>query len=259
MCVTRLRHSIDLVEMTGRRSMLVRLYEHWRAVPAERQVPVVERPPLARRICALAGTLGRPSKILAHSQLMRVPEPIRCFLPIGFNETDAAMRNNIEAAPRARRAPGRPDDRDLHRRGSDRAAEAAAAPVRARPDDLPRKNFAYRLWRRCCRSTSPDRTARCFALRAGSAWLAHRPAGGRLNKRRCQPLHVRIGPPVPCPELAAIASAALAMRELRRQVYALADNAWGSRLAGSTTPGTRQTPRTLTLGPSTQLYCRPLQ
>jgi hypothetical protein len=39
MCVTRLRHSIDLVEMTGRRSMLVRLYEHWRAAPAERQVP----------------------------------------------------------------------------------------------------------------------------------------------------------------------------------------------------------------------------
>ena len=55
-------------------------------------------------ICALAEKLGRPFKILAHSQLMRVPELIPYFLPIDFNETEEAVHNNIEArAVRSRR------------------------------------------------------------------------------------------------------------------------------------------------------------
>jgi hypothetical protein len=47
---------------------------------------------------------------------------------------------------------------------------------------------------------------------------------GELNKRRGKPLYVRAGRPIPWAEMAAIPSASLAMRELRRQVYALEDN-----------------------------------
>jgi hypothetical protein len=47
---------------------------------------------------------------------------------------------------------------------------------------------------------------------------------GELNKRRGKPLEVRAGRPISWPEMAAIPSAALAMRELRRRVYALAFN-----------------------------------
>jgi hypothetical protein len=44
---------------------------------------------------------------------------------------------------------------------------------------------------------------------------------GELNKRRGKPLQVQVGRPISWSEMAAIPSAALAMRELRRRVYAL--------------------------------------
>jgi hypothetical protein len=44
---------------------------------------------------------------------------------------------------------------------------------------------------------------------------------GELNKRRGKPLHVKVGRPIAWAEMAEIPSAALAMRELRRRVYAL--------------------------------------
>jgi hypothetical protein len=47
---------------------------------------------------------------------------------------------------------------------------------------------------------------------------------GELNKRRGKPLQVRVGRPIPWADVAALPSAALAMRELRRRVYALASN-----------------------------------
>jgi hypothetical protein len=47
---------------------------------------------------------------------------------------------------------------------------------------------------------------------------------GELNKRRGKPLRVRVGRPIAWSEMAAIPSAALAMRELRRRVYALGLN-----------------------------------
>jgi putative hemolysin len=167
------------------------------------------------RLGALAEKLGRPFRILAHSQLMRgVPELILHFLSIDFNETEEAVRNNIEAAPRARRAatvifP---------------AGGVSTAPLKqfARANDLPWKNFAYRL----IRSAEATVLPLCFVGQNGAVFhaasrvcMAWRIAllVGELNKRRGKPLQVRVGHPIVWSEMAAIPSAALAVRELRRK------------------------------------------
>ncbi|HJR23017.1 MAG TPA: hypothetical protein VJ822_15405 [Dongiaceae bacterium] len=98
------RAFINLVEVLGGRSTLVSLYEHWRA-----QWPLSGMSLWSSALCWTASQSvpwprSCPFKILAHSQLMRVPELIPYFLPIDFNETEEAVHNNIEArAVRSRR------------------------------------------------------------------------------------------------------------------------------------------------------------
>ncbi|WP_162917593.1 1-acyl-sn-glycerol-3-phosphate acyltransferase [Dongia deserti] len=259
------RALINMIELLGGRSRLVRLYEQWRdqwplsgmslwssalywlgislEMEGEPWPPPVNR--LERlvvianhpyglldgiAICALAEKLGRPFKVLAHSQLMRVPEAIPYFLPIDFNGTEDALRNNIEARRRAL---------DAVRAGETivifPAGGVSTAPLKlplrgfARADDLPWKNFAYRLIRSAEATALPvyfvGQNGPMFHA-ASKISLAWRIALliGELNKRRGKPLQVRVGRPISWTELAAIPSAALAMRELRRRTYALANN-----------------------------------
>jgi putative hemolysin len=181
-------------------------------------------------ICALAERLGRPFKILAHSQLMRVPELIPYFLPIDFNETDEAVRNNIEARRRALDALGAGETIVIFPAGGVSTAPLKL-PLRrfARADDLPWKNFAYRLIRSAEATVLPlyfvGQNGPMFhaASRVSLAWRIALLVG-ELNKRRGKPLKVRIGRPIPWAELSGIPSAADAVRELRRRVYALGDD-----------------------------------
>jgi putative hemolysin len=260
------RAFINMIELLGGRSTLVQLYEQWRAqwplsgmslwssalywlgvslemdgepwppaVPRHERLVVIANHPYGLldgiAICALAEKLGRPFKILAHSQLMRVPELMPYFLPIDFNETEEAVHNNIEARRCAL---------DALRAGETivifPAGGVSTAPLKlplkrfARADDLPWKNFAYRLIRSAQATVLPlyfvgqngpmFHAASKFSLAWRIALLV-----GELNKRRGKPLHVTVGRPIPWKELATIPSAALAMSELRRRVYALGDNA----------------------------------
>ncbi len=260
------RALINMIELLGGRSTLVQLYEQWRAqwplsgmslwssalywlgvslemdggpwpppVSRYERLVVIANHPYGLldgiAICALAEKLGRPFKILAHSQLMRVPELVPYFLPIDFNETEEAVHNNIEARRRAL---------DALRAGETivifPAGGVSTAPLKlplkrfARADDLPWKNFAYRLIRSAQATVLPlyfvGQNGPMFHA-ASKVSLAWRIAllVGELNKRRGKPLYVTVGRPIPWNELAAIPSAALAMSELRRRVYALADNA----------------------------------
>lgn len=59
--------------------------------------------------------------------------------------------------------------------------------------------------------------------RAASVWRITLLVG-ELNKRRGKPLQMQVGRPISWSEIAEIKSAALAMRELRRRVYALGLN-----------------------------------
>ena len=259
------RAFINLIELIGGRSTLVRLYEQWQTQwplsgmslwssalywlgvslemggepwppPVERKerLVVIANHPYGLldgiAICALAEKLGRPFKILAHSQLMRVPELIPYFLPIDFNETEDAVRNNIEARRRALSALHAGETIVIFPAGG-----VSTAPLKfplrqfARADDLPWKNFAYRLIRSAEATVLPlyfvGQNGPMFhaASRISLAWRIALLIG-ELNKRRGKPLHVRVGRPIPWAEMAAIPSAAVAMRELRRRVYALGGN-----------------------------------
>jgi putative hemolysin len=259
------RAVINLIELLGGRSTLVKLYEHWRAqwplsgmslwssalywLGVSLQMGGEAWPPPVRRderlvvianhpyglldgiaICALAEKLGRPFKILAHSQLMRVPELIPYFLPIDFNETEEAVCNNIEARRRALAALQAGETIVIFPAGG-----VSTAPFKlplkqfARANDLPWKNFAYRLIRSAEATVLPlyfvGQNGPMFhaASRVSMAWRIALLVG-ELNKRRGKPLQVRVGLPIAWSEMAAIPSAALAMRELRRRVYALALN-----------------------------------
>lgn len=259
------RAFINLVEMMGGRTTLVKLYDQWRAqwplsgmslwssalywLGVSLRMSGEPWPPPLRRddrlviianhpyglldgiaICALAEKLGRPFRILAHSQLMRVPELTPYFLPIDFNETEDAVRNNIEARRRALAALQAGETIVIFPAGG-----VSTAPLRlplkrfARADDLPWKNFAYRLIRSAEATVLPlyfvGQNGPMFhaASRVSMAWRIALLIG-ELNKRRGKPLEVRVGRPISWPEMAAIPAAALAMRELRRRVYALALN-----------------------------------
>src|SRR5215468_2116149 len=54
-------------------------------------------------ILALAEQLGRPYRILIHSEFMKVPEIRHLALPIDFTETREAIRTNVESRNAARR------------------------------------------------------------------------------------------------------------------------------------------------------------
>ncbi|HET6161630.1 MAG TPA: 1-acyl-sn-glycerol-3-phosphate acyltransferase [Dongiaceae bacterium] len=259
------RAFINMIELIGGRSRLVRLYEHWQAQwpltdmslwssalywlgvsldmggepwppPVQRQdrLVVIANHPYGLldgiAICALAEKLGRPFKILAHSQLMRVPELTPYFLPIDFNETDDATRNNIEARRRALAALHAGETIVIFPAGG-----VSTAPLKfpldrfARADDLPWKNFAYRLIRSAEATVLPlyfvGQNGPMFhaASKVNLAWRISLLVG-ELNKRRGKPIQVRVGRPIPSTEMAGIPSAALAIRELRARVYALGNN-----------------------------------
>jgi putative hemolysin len=46
-------------------------------------------------VLSLAERLGRPFKVMIHADLLRLPEMVPYALPIDFNETKAALQNNI--------------------------------------------------------------------------------------------------------------------------------------------------------------------
>jgi putative hemolysin len=54
-------------------------------------------------ILALAEQLGRPCRILVHSDFMKVPEIRHLALPIDFSETREAIKTNVESRNAARR------------------------------------------------------------------------------------------------------------------------------------------------------------
>jgi putative hemolysin len=54
-------------------------------------------------ILALAEQLGRPCRILAHSDLLKVPEIRHLALPIDFSESRDAIKTNVESRNAARR------------------------------------------------------------------------------------------------------------------------------------------------------------
>jgi putative hemolysin len=54
-------------------------------------------------ILALAEQLGRPCRILAHSDLLKVPEIRHLALPIDFSESREAIKTNVESRNAARR------------------------------------------------------------------------------------------------------------------------------------------------------------
>lgn len=115
------RAFITFVELLGGLAALARHHEQWRAQWPQWHVAVVERALLARRLARerrrVVAAPGRHDRFvvianhpsLARSQLSRVPEAIRYFLPIDFNETGDAR--NIEArrhAPVPSRQQGQP-------------------------------------------------------------------------------------------------------------------------------------------------------
>ena len=256
------RAFINAVEIVSGRKTLVRLYESWRerwpvtgllqwssalywlgsplvlggaswpppVRPDERLVIIANHPfglldGIA--VCALAEQLRRPFKVLAHSRLMTVPEAVPYFLPIDFSENEAATRNNIAVRQRALAALKAGETIVIFPAGG-----VSTAPVKfsvkpiAEAEDLPWKNFAYRLIRAAEATVLPlyfeGQNGPMFhvASKVSMAWRIALLVG-ELNKRRGRPVRVQIGKPITWAEIGALPSPAAAMRELRRRVYAL--------------------------------------
>jgi putative hemolysin len=260
------RALVNAIELLSGRNTLVRLYDSWREdwaltglslwssalywlgtplklqgetwpprVGAGERLVIIANHPFGLldgiAICALAEQLQRPFKILAHSALMSVPESAPYFLPIDFSETEAATRNNIAARRQALAALRAGETIVIFPAGG-----VSTAPVKmsmkpiAEADDLPWKNFAYRLIRAAEATVLPiyfeGQNGPMFhiASRVSMAWRIALLIG-ELDKRRGQPVRVRVGRPIRWPEIAALPTPAEAMRELRRRVYALRKSA----------------------------------
>ena len=76
-------------------------------VPRETPLVIVANHPFGIgdgiAILALAEQLGRPCRILAHSDLLKVPEIRHLALPIDFSESREAIKTNVESRNAARR------------------------------------------------------------------------------------------------------------------------------------------------------------
>ena len=76
-------------------------------VPREMPLVIVANHPFGIgdgiAILALAEQLGRPCRILAHSDLLKVPEIRHLALPIDFSESREAIKTNVESRNAARR------------------------------------------------------------------------------------------------------------------------------------------------------------
>jgi len=256
------RAFVNAIELVSGRTKLVRLYHNWRErwaltglplwssalywlgtpltiegaawpprVGAGERLVIIANHPFGLldgiAICALAEQLRRPFKVLAHSALMNVPESAPYFLPIDFSETEEATRNNIAVRRQALAALKAGETIVIFPAGG-----VSTAPVKmsmkpiAEAEDLPWKNFAYRLIRAAEATVLPiyfeGQNGPMFHI-ASKVSMAWRIALliGELNKRRGQPVVVQVGRPIPWCEIAALTSPAEAMRELRRRVYAL--------------------------------------
>lgn len=256
------RAFVNAVERLSGRKTLVRLYEGWRErwqvtglplwssalywlrsplvlegaawpprVSGDERLVIIANHPFGLldgiAICALAEQLRRPFKILAHSRLMAVPEAAGYLLPIDFSETEAATRNNIKARQQALDALKAGETIVIFPAGG-----VSTAPVKfsvrpiAEAEDLPWKNFAYRLIRAAEATVLPiyfeGQNGPMFhvASKVSMAWRIALLVG-ELNRRRGRPVRVQVGAPIAWPEIARQASPAAAMRELRRRVYAL--------------------------------------
>ncbi len=77
------------------------------AVPPDTPLVIVANHPFGIgdgiAILALAEQLGRPCRILAHSDLLKVPEIRHLALPIDFSESREAIKTNLESRKAARR------------------------------------------------------------------------------------------------------------------------------------------------------------
>jgi hypothetical protein len=107
----------------------------------------------------------------------------------------------------------------------------------ARANDLPWKNFAYRLIRGARAAGPPRRTEWPdvhAASRISMGWRIA-PLVGDLDKRR-QASAGAGRPPDRLPGMAAVPWATLAMRELRRRIYAPRLNQWGPKAGRATEP-----------------------
>lgn len=260
------RSFVNAVELLSGRKTLMRLYDSWRQrwqvtglplwssalywlgtplviegaawppqVGAGERLVIIANHPFGLldgiAICALAEQLRRPFKVLAHSRLMSVPESAPYFLPIDFSETEAATRNNIAVRQQALAALKAGETIVIFPAGG-----VSTAPVKfsvrpiARAEDLPWKNFAYRLIRAAEATILPlyfeGQNGPMFhvASKVSMAWRIALLIG-ELNKRRGKPVRVQIGRPIKWPEIAALPSPAAAMREMRRRVYALENRA----------------------------------
>lgn len=256
------RAFVNAVELLSGRRTLVRLYESWRqrwevtglplwssalywlrtplilegaawppkVGPGERLVIIANHPfglldGIA--ICALAEQLRRPFKILAHSRLMSVPEAAGYLLPIDFSETEEATRNNIKARQQALAALKAGETIVIFPAGgvSTAPVKLSVKPIAA-AEDLPWKNFAYRLIRTAEATVLPiyfeGQNGPMFhvASKVSMAWRIALLIG-ELDKRRGKAIRAQVGRPIPWAEIAALPSPGEAMRELRRRVYAL--------------------------------------
>lgn len=174
-------------------------------------------------ICALAEQLGKPFKILVNDALMRVPEVEQFFLPVDFNETRQAMKNNMQTKKEALQFLADGGVIVIFPAGGVSTADKPFG----KADDLPWKTFTARLIQSSGATVLPlyfpgqnrpiFHAASKFSDKLRVALLI-----GELRRRLNKPLHVTVGEAVEAERLAPLPDRKAVMDALRKQVYDLA-------------------------------------
>ncbi|MCB0061046.1 MAG: lysophospholipid acyltransferase family protein [Caldilineaceae bacterium] len=177
-------------------------------------------------ICHLAAQLRRDFKILIHKALVMEPRVERYMLPVDFNETDEAVRVNIETKQRAM---------ETLRNGGAIVIFPAGGISTTRNGpfgpavDLEWKLFVTKLIQMTKATVLPiyfhGQNSRVFQLASQLsetlrlALIIH-----EVNRKRGETIHINIGDPIPYCALANIRKRRELLSHLREIIYSLSPN-----------------------------------
>lgn len=168
---------------------------------------------------AIAEQIGRPYKVLVNARMMKVPEFRPFILPVCFDETEAAMKMNLETRNEAVKLLRQGHTIGIFPSGGVSTAPRGFGPV----EELPWKMFLPKLVHMGKASVLPlfihgqnsllFQAASKFSLTLRTALLFR-----EFQKQLDSPVSIRVGNAMPWQEIAAINDRKALLTEIKRRV-----------------------------------------
>lgn len=168
---------------------------------------------------AIAEQIGRPYKVLVNARMMKVPEFRPFILPVCFDDTEAALKMNLETRNEAVRLLHQGHTIGIFPSGGVSTAPRGFGPA----EELPWKMFLPKLVHMGKASVLPlfihgqnsllFQAASKFSLTLRTALLFR-----EFQKQLDSQVSIRVGKPMPWPEVAAIGDRKVLLAEIKRRV-----------------------------------------